>query len=71
MNWRRGDNYYIRSVEADGKDGPYTITRLYVKGGEHFEVWRGRMHISSHDSADEARASAARHSEKWDAGAPA
>lgn len=64
MNWRKGDNYYIRS-----DCGNYTITRLYVKGGERFEVWRGRLHVSSHDTADEARASAERHAERWDAGA--
>jgi hypothetical protein len=66
MNWRRGDDYHIKS------DPPgYTITRLYVKDGERFEVWRGRMHISSHDTADEARASADLHAERWEAGAPA
>ena len=66
MNWRKGDNYYIRS-----DCGNYTITRVYVKDGERFEVWRGRMHVSTHDSADDARASATRHAEKWAAGAPA
>lgn len=71
MNWRRGDNYYIRSVEPDGSNGPYTITRIYLKNGERFELWRGRLHVSTHDTADEARASAVRHAEKWDAGAPA
>lgn len=70
MKWRKGDAYYIRSVEPDGKDGPYTITHLYVKGGESFEVWRGRLHVSSHDTADEARAAAERHAERWNAGAP-
>ena len=66
MNWVRGDDYHIKSVPPG-----YTITRLYSKDDVSYEVWRGRMHVSTHKDPDEARASAARHSERFDAGAPA
>ena len=66
MNWRKGDDYFIRS-----ECGNYTITRLYDSRGEKFEVWRRRMHVSTHDDAQAARDAAEAHSILFDAGAPA
>lgn len=70
MRWRKGNAYFIRSVEEDGTDGPYTITRLFLGNTEKFEVWRLRLHVSTHTDAEEARASAEAHSLKFNAGLP-
>lgn len=66
VNWRKGDAYHINS------DPPgYTITRCAIDVGYRYEVWRGRMHVSTHTDSAEAKAAAVKHAERWDAGAPA
>lgn len=71
MNWRKVDHYALRSVEPDGKDGPYTITRWTDKAGDSFCLWRLRLHVSTHPTPDEAKAAADAHAARWAAGEPA
>ncbi len=65
MDWVRGDDYFIKST-----CGRYTIARIVVHGGERFELWRGRLHVSSHGDPQEARAAAETHASDWDVRAP-
>lgn len=58
MNWTRGDTYYLRS-------GDYTIARVTVGTRDQYELWKGRMHVSSHGSAGEAKEAAEAHSIKF------
>lgn len=64
MNWTSGDAYFIRS-------GEYTIARITLKGGDLYELWRGRMHVGSYATADEARAAADAHAVTFAQGQPA
>lgn len=61
MKLRKVDDYCIRSVNADGSDGPYTITRCLVFGGYRYEVWKNRQHVSTHYDSAAAKAAAASH----------
>lgn len=65
MNWLRGDTYYLKS-SCD----LYTICRVSRGGTPVYELWRGRMHISHHLTADSAKEAAEAHSGKWAAGSP-
>lgn len=66
MNWLRGDTYYLQSGCKN-----YTICRISRGGTPVYELWRGRMHVSSHADADLAKRAAEAHAAKWAAGAPA
>lgn len=60
MDWKRGDDWHLKSG-----CGNYTISKSDVKGTPVYNLWRKRMHISMHDSADTAKKAAEAHEERW------